>query len=56
MLDGERFDLHIAYADGTSVDARGDNAFPEGYFEKKSAIDAFFDGLMKQYGIDEYDE
>ena len=56
VLDGERFDLHIAYADGTSVDAGGDNAFPEGYFETKSAIDAFFDGLMKQYGIDEYDE
>lgn len=56
VLDGERFDLHIAYADGTGIDAWGDNAFPEGYLETKSAIDAFFHGLMEQYGIDEYDE
>lgn len=56
VLDGERFHLHIAYADGTGVDAWGDNAFPEGYFETKSAIDVFFCGLMEQYGIDEYDE
>lgn len=56
MLDGEGFRLHIAYADGTDIDARGDNAFPEGYFETKSAINDFFCGLMEQYGIDEYDE
>ena len=54
MLDGESFRLNIAYAGGLVVAARGNNAFPEGYFDAKSAINAFFYGLMDQYEIDEF--
>ena len=33
VLDGEGFSLEIRFTDGTSVNARGDNAFPEHYFD-----------------------
>ena len=33
VLDGEGFWLEIRFTDGTSVNARGDNAFPEHYFD-----------------------
>lgn len=54
MLDGESFHMSIAYADGSTVAAWGNNAFPEGYYDIKLAIHAFFQGLMEQYRIDEY--
>ena len=31
VLDGENFRLEIGFSDGTSVLARGDNAFPDNY-------------------------
>ncbi len=54
ILDGESFHLDIAYADGSSVAAWGSNAYPDAYYDIKLAIHAFFQGLMEQYGIDEY--
>ena len=33
VLDGQGFSLEIRFTDGTRVDARGDNAFPEHYFD-----------------------
>lgn len=54
MLDGESFHLDITYADGAGISAWGSNAFPEGYFNTKSAIDDFFCKLMEEYGIYEY--
>ena len=54
MLDGESFHLDIAYADGSTVAAWGSNSFPEGYYDIKLAIHAFFQELMEQCGIDEY--
>lgn len=54
VLDGESFRLNIAFTDGSSVTAWGSNAFPEGYPDAKSTINAFFHGLMEQYEIDEY--
>ena len=45
VLDGEGFALELAYADGTSVQASGENAFPDGYF---SAVDAIMDILHKE--------
>ncbi len=38
VLDGEGFSLNFRLTDGTSVHARGDNAFPEHYFEAMGEI------------------
>lgn len=54
ILDGESFHLDVAYTDGAGVSAWGSNAFPEGYFNIKSAVDDFFCMLMEQYEIYEY--
>ena len=40
VLDGESFSLTLAYADGTTVQASGENAFPEGYHEAAEALEA----------------
>ena len=44
VLDGEAFSLEVEYADGTSISASGENAFPEGYFAATSA----FDRILRQ--------
>jgi hypothetical protein len=33
----------ILFTDGTSIDARGDNAFPEQYFEAMGSIQELLD-------------
>ncbi len=38
VLDGEGFSLEIDFADGVSVHASGDNAFPDRYFSFQSAV------------------
>ena len=38
VLDGEGFWLDFAFTDGTRVQARGNNAFPEHYFEAMGTI------------------
>ena len=38
VLDGQSFDLLAEYADGRSVEASGDNAFPPGYFAAMDQI------------------
>ena len=38
VLDGEGFWLEFSLTDGTRVQARGNNAFPEHYFEAMGTI------------------
>ena len=38
VLDGEGFQIYFTFTDGTSVQASGDNAFPEHYFEAMNAM------------------
>lgn len=52
VLDGESFSLNVAFEDGSRIDAVGTNSFPDGYYEKKGAIQAFFEALMREYEID----
>lgn len=52
VLDGESFSLNVAFEDGSGIDAVGTNSFPDGYYEKKGAIQAFFEALMREYEID----
>ncbi len=52
VLDGESFSLNVAFEDGSGIDAVGTNRFPDGYYEKKGAIQAFFEALMREYEID----
>ena len=44
--------LNVAFEDGSGIDAVGTNSFPDGYYEKKGAIQAFFEALMREYEID----
>ena len=43
VLDGECFSLELEFADGATVFANGENAFPEGYDEATGAMDAIFE-------------
>ena len=43
VLDGECFSLQMEFADGTSVSAYGNNAFPPRYFEAMGAVDEIFE-------------
>ena len=43
VLDGEGFRLEMEFADGASVYASGDNAFPEGYHDAMAGIDEIFE-------------
>lgn len=52
VLDGESFSLNVAFEDGSGIDAVGTNSFPDNYYEKKGAIQAFFEALMREYEID----
>lgn len=51
VLDGESFGLSVRFADGKTLQAYGNNAFPEGYHDGASAINDFFEALMKENGI-----
>ena len=43
VLDGEGFTLVLRFADGTTVSASGDNAFPENYYGVTNEIEAIFE-------------
>ncbi len=45
-LDGEGFSLEIAFSDGTSIHALGDNSFPAGYFGAKEEIVRLFNQAL----------
>ena len=48
VLDGEGFWLEIALTDGTSITARGENAFPENYFPAISRIQETLDAVLPE--------
>ena len=43
VLDGEGFCLEMTYADGTSVYASGDNAFPDHYYDAVGGIETILE-------------
>ncbi len=45
VLDGEGFRLEVVFTDGTSIQAIGDNAFPENYHLAVSDIQDILDGI-----------
>ncbi len=49
ILDGTGFTLNLTLADGSTVSAHGNNAFPEHYSEVFSAIRELYNKLMAQY-------
>ena len=49
VLDGTGFTLSITFADGRSVRAKGNNAFPDGYEDAKAEICALFGELIDQH-------
>ena len=50
VMDGSSFELYITLADGSTLSARGNNKFPEGYSEVSSAIRTLYNELMEQHG------
>lgn len=50
VLDGENFSLSITLADGSSISASGNNAFPDDYADASSEIQTLFSGLIDEYG------
>ena len=48
VLDGEGFWLEIALTDGTSITARGENAFPENYFPAISRMQETLDAVLPE--------
>lgn len=54
VLDGEGFWLELKFADGTSVYATGDNAFPDGYFDAMAAIDGILEKEKMSWLADTY--
>ena len=47
MLDGARFGLRIGYADGTVIEASGNNAWPSEYGKRTKALFQYLDGLLE---------
>ena len=50
VLDGEGFRLEISFTDGTSIQANGDNAFPEDYFSAMGEMQEILDGIRETSG------
>ncbi len=48
VLDGESFSLGLRFADGITVNASGENSFPEGYYDAMNRIDAVLDRYKKR--------
>ena len=48
VLDGESFSLGLRFADGITVNAYGENSFPEGYHDATNRIDAVLDTYKKR--------
>ena len=47
VLDGEDFRFMISFSDGTSIQADGNNAFPENYFDAMSEMEHILEGIEK---------
>ena len=50
VSDGSSFTLAITLADGGTISAHGNNAFPDNYAEVYAAVRALYNDLMEQYG------
>lgn len=50
VMDGSGFSLYMTTEAGENVTAHGSNAFPKGYGEAETAINALFDRLVEDYG------
>lgn len=48
VLDGAGFTLHILFADGTVIDAHGNNAFPQSHNKALSEIKNLFSKYIKE--------
>ena len=55
VRDGSNFTLHITLADGSTISAHGNNAFPQYYSDVLSAIETLYTELMGRYGLSETD-
>ena len=57
VLDGENFSLELAFSDGTTVRASGDNSFPDGYFDATGRIEEILqkEKMASIAGIYRYD-
>ena len=51
VLDGEGFSLEIAFRDGTSIHASGNNAFPPDYFNAVGELQEILDGIRFPRGL-----
>ena len=49
VTDGSRFSLSVELADGSTISARGNNKFPDGYADAKGEICALFEDLIDRY-------
>lgn len=54
--DGESFALSAVFADGRTLSASGNNAFPAVYREGTAAICNFFEDLMTRHDIDPWEK
>ena len=50
VSDGSRFSLSVELADGSTISARGNNQFPDGYTDAKGEICALFEDMIDRYG------
>ncbi len=49
VLDGEAFSLELTYADGTTIHASGENAFPEGYHAFRNGFYAILQQEKREF-------
>jgi len=53
VADGSSFTLSVTLTKGSTISAHGNNAFPDGYSDAKSVINALFEALISQYATEE---
>lgn len=53
VMDGSSFTLSITLADGSTISAHGNNAFPENYSDVSSAVQTLYSKLMETHGLSE---
>ena len=51
IQDGDSFSLYVTFADGNSIEASGNNSYPQGYGGVYEAIEELFCGYLSQNGL-----